>query len=103
MAIARVVSVRVLPGRLDDFLSRLGDMKKILEGHGTTVTFYRTLSGPNPNTVLIVSSVPDWPTYAKVAEKIQADGAWQAFERKHANDPAGEILADGMIQDFKLP
>jgi hypothetical protein len=103
MAIARVTSVRVLPGRLDDFISRLGEAKKILEGHGSSVTFYRTLAGPEPNAVLIVASVDDWPQFAQVAAKVEADPAWQAFERQLANDPVAERLGTSMIQDFTLP
>jgi len=103
MAIAQVASLRILPGRLEDFLSRCGEAKKILEGHGSTVTFYRTLAGPTPNAVLFISSVPDWPTVAKVAAKVEADGAWRALERKHADDPVAETLSTSMIQDFKLP
>jgi len=103
MAIAQVSSMRILPGRLDDFLSRCGEAKKILESHGSTVTFYRTLAGPTPNAVLFVSSVPDWATVAKVAAKVEADPTWRALERKSAEDPAVEVLSTGMIQDFKLP
>src|SRR3990172_2816796 len=103
MAIANVATLRILPGRLDHFLSRLGEAKKILEGHGSTVTFYRTMSGPTPNAVLFVSSVPDWPTVANVAAKVEADGAWRALERRSAQDPVSETLSSGMIQDFKLP
>jgi hypothetical protein len=103
MAIAQVASLRILPGRLDDFISRCGEAKKILEGHGSTVTFYRTLAGPTPNTVLFISSVPDWPTVAKVAAKVEADTAWRALERKSVEDPVAETLSSGMIQDFKLP
>ena len=103
MAISRVVSVRVLPGRLDDFISRLGEAKKILESHGSSVTFYRTLAGPQPDAVLIVSSVDDWPQFAEVSAKVQADATWQAFERQLANDPVVERLGTSMIQDFTLP
>ena len=103
MTIARVVSVRVLPGRLDDFINRLGEAKKILESHGSNVTFYRTLAGPEPDAVLIVSTVDDWPQFAEVSAKVQADATWQAFERQLANDPVVERLGTSMIQDFTLP
>lgn len=103
MAIARVVSVRVLPGRLDEFINRLGEAKKILEGHGATVTFYRTHAGPDPNAVLVVSSVDDWAQFAEVSAKVEVDAAWQAFERQQADDPAAERLSNSIIQDFTLP
>jgi hypothetical protein len=103
MAISRVVSVRVLPKRLDDFITRLGEAKKILERNGARVTFFRTLAGPDPNAVLIVSTVEDWPQFAQVAAKVESDAAWQAFERQLVDDPVAERLSSGMIQDFTLP
>lgn len=103
MSISRVVSVRPLPGRLDDFLARLGEGKKILESHGASVTLYRTIAGPDPNSVLVVSTVNDWKQFAKSAEAIQADATWQAFERKLVDDPVAERSNIGIIQDFTLP
>lgn len=104
MSISRVVSVRPLPGRLDDFLARLGEGKKILESHGANVVFYRIIAGPDhPNTVLAVSTVADWKQFAKVAQEVQADAAWQAFERKLVDDPVAERINIGIIQDFTLP
>jgi hypothetical protein len=103
MAITRVTSVRPLPGKLDAFLGRLAEAKKILEGHGSSVTFYRTHAGPDPNAVLVVASVDDWAQFAEVSAKVQADAAWQAFERQQADDPAAERLGSSIIQDFTLP
>jgi len=103
MSISRVVSVRPLPGRLDDFLGRLGEAKKILESHGANVVFYRTIAGPEPNAVLAVSTVADWKQFGKVAQEVQADASWQAFERKLVDDPVAERLNIGIIQDFTLP
>ncbi len=103
MSISRVVSVRPLPGRLDDFIARLGEGKKILESHGANVTFYRTIAGPDPNAVLVVSTVDDWQQFAKSAEAIQADATWQAFERKLVDDAVAERSSISIIQDFKLP
>ena len=103
MAISRVVTVRVLPKRLNDFITRLGQVKKILERHGARVTFFRTLAGSDPNGVLVVSTVDDWPQFAQVAAKVEADGEWQAFERQLVDDPVAERVSSSMIQDFTLP
>ncbi len=103
MPISRVVTVRVLPGRLDEFINRLGEGKKILEGHGSNVTFYRTVAGPESNAVLIISTVDDWQQFGEVAAKVQADSSWQAFERQLANDPVAEQLSTSILQDFTLP
>ena len=103
MSISRVVTVRVLPGRLDEFINRLGEGKKILEGLGSNVTYYRTVAGPEPNAVLIISTVDDWQQFGEVAAKVQANSAWQAFERQLTDDPVAELLSTSILQDFTLP
>ena len=73
MAIARVVTLRCLPGKLEALIAGLGEVKKILEGHGAEVSLYRDVAGGTPNTVLIVSTVDDWAKFAEVAAGMSAD------------------------------
>ncbi len=103
MSISRVVTLRVLPGRVDDFINRLGEGKKIRESHGFNVTFYRTVAGPESNAVLIITTADDWPKFAEITAKLQADSAWQAFDRLLTNDPVAEELSISILQDFTLP
>ncbi len=103
MAIARVVTARCLPGKVDQFIAGLGEVKKILEGHGTRVSFYRGVAGGIPNTVLIVSEVDDWASFGEVSAKVSADPGWQAIERRIVDDPSAEILSSEIIQQFDIP
>ena len=103
MSISRVITVRVLPGRLDDFINRLGEGKKIRESAGFNVTFYRTVAGPESRTVLIITTADDWAQFGEITAKLQADAAWQAFDRQLSNDPVAEELSTSIIQDFTLP
>ena len=103
MAIARVVTARCLPGKVDEFITGLGEVKKILEGHGSRVSFYRGVAGGTPNTVLIVSEVDDWASFGEISAKVSADASWQAIERRIVDDPSAEILSSEIIQQFEIP
>ena len=103
MAIARVVTARCLPGKVDEFIAGLGEVKKILEGHGSRVSFYRGVAGGTPNTVLIVSEVDDWASFGEISAKVSADPSWQAIERRIVDDPSAEILSSEIIQQFEIP
>ncbi len=103
MAVARVTSARPNPNRLDDFLAALGDAKRIFERAGARVRFSSVVAGSEPNAVLIFSGVDDWAQWAEVAKKLEADGEWADFRRKVANDPPGETLSSGIVQEFELP
>ncbi len=103
MSISRVVTLRVLPGRVDDFMQRLSEGKKLRESAGFNVTFYRTVAGPESRAVLIITTADDWPQFAEITAKLQADPAWQAFDRQLTNDPVAEELSTSIIQDFTLP
>jgi hypothetical protein len=95
--------MRVLPNRLDEFISRAAESKKIFERNGATVSFHRTIAGSEPQAVLVVSQVDDWAQWAQVAAKLEADADWAALDRKSADDPAVEILSQGILQEFELP
>jgi hypothetical protein len=103
MAIARVVTARCLPGKLDAFIAGLGEVKKIIEGHGARASFYRGVAGGTPNAVLIVSEVDDWAAFAEVSAKVSADPGWQAIERRLVDDPSAEILSNEIIEQFEIP
>ena len=102
MPIGTSSMLRPLPGRLDDFISRLGDSKRIMERAGAKVSFYRMVAGSESEGVLYVSEVEDWDAYAKCAKKIEADKDWEALDRLSANDPAAEMLSTGILQEFTL-
>ncbi len=103
MGISRVVTVRCLPNKLDAFIAGLGEVKKIIEGHGAHVSLYRDVAGGTPNTVLIVSTVDDWASFAEVATKMSADPGWQAIQRRIVDDPSVEILSNAITEQFEIP
>ncbi len=103
MGISRIVTVRCLPGKLEAFMVGLGEVKKIIEGHGAHVSLYRDVAGGTPNTVLIVSTVDDWAKFAEVAAGMSADSGWQAIQRRIVDDPSAEILSNEIIEQFEIP
>jgi hypothetical protein len=103
MPIGQVSMLRPLPNRLDDFISRLAESKKIMERNGAKVSFHRVIAGSEPEGVLFVSQVADWDAWAKCAAKMAADSEWAALDRKSADDPAAQIVSGGILQEFELP
>jgi hypothetical protein len=95
--------MKPLPNRLDEFIARLAETKKIFERNGAQVSFHRIVAGSEPEGVLFVSSVDDWARWAQCAAKLEADREWQALDRKSADDPAAEMLSSGILQEFELP
>ena len=79
------------------------EQRKSIERNGARVSFYRSIAGSEPQGVLVVSEVDDWPQWAQCAAKLEADGDWAALERKSADDPAVEIVSQGILQEFELP
>ena len=103
MSISQSVLVRPLPNKLDEFISRLAKSKTLYEQNGSRVSFYRTVAGPAPNAVLIVSTVDDWDQWSKAASAIENNADFAAIQREHAADPAAEVLATGILKEFELP
>ena len=102
MTVSQAILLRPLPGRLDDFISRLQSTKALFEKSGATVNFYRTVAGSESNAVLFTSTVDDWDAWAKAAKTTEGNADFQAFERESANDPAAEILSTGILESFDL-
>ena len=102
MPIGTLSMLHPVPGRLDDFISRLGEAKKIMERNGAKVSFHRMIAGSDDG-VLFVSEVADWDAYAKCAKKMEADKDWEALDRKSADDPVAQMASTGILQEFKLP
>ena len=102
MAISHVNLMRPLPNRLEDFSARIRKAKELFEKNGATVHVYRTVAGSQPNTVLFTSTVDDWDAWAKAAKATEGNAEYQAFERESANDPAAEILASGILEEFEI-
>ena len=84
-------------------MARLAKGKALYEKSGAKVSFYRSVAGPAPNTVLMVSTVNGWDEWSKAAAAIEGNEAYAAFEREHIQDPAAEVLATGILQEFELP
>jgi hypothetical protein len=103
MSIATSSLMRPLPGRSDDFVSRLAESKKIMEKNGASVTFHSLIAGPEANAMLYVAEVADWDAYAKCAKKMEGDKDWTALYEKSFSDPVNEMISTGILQQFELP
>ena len=102
MSITTSSLMRPLPGRSDDFISRLAESKKIMERSGAKVSFHNLIAGSESNAMLYVSEVADWDAYAKCAKKMEADKDWEALNGKTYSDPVTEMISTGILQDFTL-
>lgn len=74
------VSVQVKPGRLDDYVAKIDQLRKISERLGTSNTmrvWQATAAGDATGTVVIGVTYKDLASYAADSTKIQGDAEWQ--------------------------
>ena len=79
-SILQTVAVRVEPGRLDDYVAKIGDLQKIskrLGSSGTTRVWQATAAGESTGTVVVGVIYKDLATYAEDSAKAQDDAEWQ--------------------------
>jgi hypothetical protein len=95
--------MRPAPGRLEDFLARLRTAKGLYEKNGARVHTFRTIAGAEPSGVLFSATVDDWDAWAAGAKAAESNEEYIAFRREVANDPAAEIVANAILEEFELP
>jgi hypothetical protein len=79
-SVLQTVSVRVKPGRLDDYVAKVEALRKISERLGTSNTmrvWQATVAGEATGTVVVGVIYKDLTTYAADTTKVQGDDAWQ--------------------------
>jgi hypothetical protein len=79
-SILQTVSVRVKPGRRDDYVAKIAELRKISERLGTSNTmrvWQATAAGEATGTVVVGVIYTDLTTYAAESTKIQSDAEWQ--------------------------
>jgi hypothetical protein len=79
-SVLQSVSVRVKPGRLDDYLTKIDKLRNISERLGTSNTmrvWQATAAGEATGTVVVGLIYKDLAAYAADSTKIQADSEWQ--------------------------
>lgn len=79
-SVLQTVSVRVKPGRLDDYIKKTEKLRKISERVGATNTirvWQATAAGETTGTVVVGLLYKDLATYAAESTKVQADAEWQ--------------------------
>jgi hypothetical protein len=79
-SILQTVSVRVKPGRLDDYVAKIDKLRKISKRLGTSETmraWQATAAGEATGTVVVGVIYKDLAAYAADSTKIQSDAEWQ--------------------------
>jgi len=79
-SVLQTVSVKVKPGRLDDYAATIDKLRKISDRLGTSNTmraWQATAAGEATGTVVVGVIYKDLATYAADSTKIQADSEWQ--------------------------
>ena len=103
MAIANVVQIQPRLDRFEEFLSRVGEFKKVIERLGARVRVRTTVAGGAPNSVAFISEVDDWATYGDFSAKLEADAEYQRLLARERTDPVAEITGVVLVQDVPLP
>ncbi len=78
--VLQTVSVRVKPGRLDDYVAKIEKLRKISKRLGASNTmrvWQATAAGEATGTVVVGLIYKDLATYAADSTKIQGDAEWQ--------------------------
>jgi hypothetical protein len=79
-SVLQTVSVRVEPGRLDDYVALIEKLRKVSARLGTSNTmrvWQATAAGEGTGTVVVGVIYKDLATYAADSTKIQNDSEWQ--------------------------
>ena len=102
MAVASVHTIRVKPGRIQDFQSINAEGTKILERLGARVRVWRPVAGGEPASVSYVLEYDDMKQFGEFSDKLQSDSEWQALvQRIQSNpDPATEPVSNVLITDL---
>jgi len=81
-SVLQSVSVRMKPGRLDDYAAKIEKLRKISERLGASNTmrvWQATAAGEATGTVVVGIIYKDLAAYAADSTKIQSDSEWQAL------------------------
>jgi hypothetical protein len=79
-SVLQTVAVQVKPGRLDDYVGKVAELRKISERLGSSSTmrvWQATAAGEGTGTVVVGAIYKDLATYAADTTKIQGDSEWQ--------------------------
>ncbi|SRR5579884_214228 len=87
MAVAHVVTWKVRPDRLGDFVAKAGHAKKIHERLGARVMVVQNAVGGEPGVVDYVTSFEDLTAWTQFANALQADTEWAEFWMSVLSDP----------------
>jgi hypothetical protein len=78
--VLQTITVRVNPGRQDDYLAKIAQLQAIADRTGVTSKFRAwraTAAGPATGNIIVGSIHADLATYASNTTKMQADPEWQ--------------------------
>jgi hypothetical protein len=77
-----LTGVEVLPGKLEEYRTLVGNGRAIVEGLGlkSQIRLWRAeLAGPNTGSVAVGITYPDLATYVADQAKLSADAGWKKF------------------------
>ncbi len=105
MPVIQMSTVRVKPGRLEEFLAHQDAIKAINARHGLTGRrlLRATLAGTGTGDVLIVSEFADMASYARWNEERNKDPDYQEWRKTTPNsnpDSSADLLSTILLTDI---
>jgi len=102
-SVNHITVVHVAPGRIDEFLKRSSNLKKIRERAGARIRYYRTVAGGAP-AVAVVAETGGWKAHGEYMARLEADPEWQKVvaEIRSDRDPVATIVENRISEELEV-
>src|SRR5262245_22964722 len=103
MPILRSLEVRILPGRRQQWLAFIKDVKSIVDKYGSPLRVLQLQFGGHPGTAIVSATADDWEQLVTRTEKVNADPEFQALQTKSAQlsgFPFSEAVEVRLLEDI---
>ena len=103
MAVCSIVTFRISPGRMADWLSNTATAKRTLERHGAKVRIWQAFTGNDPGlSATLVAEFDDMESYGRITEALSQDNDWRDFQQARQSEtiPAATLTSRNLVTEL---
>ena len=90
MAVCSIVTFRISPGRMADWLANTATAKRTLERDGAKVRIWQAFTGNDPGlSATLVAEFDDMESYGRITEALSQDNDWRDFQQARQSGAGG--------------